>query len=312
MECHLTGLKWLQSVLGLLLLWPLAAFAEPPVVVSIKPLHSLVAAVMQGVGEPTLLVQGGASPHDYSLRPSEVRAINNAAVVFWIGPELEGFLGKPLDNVKAKVKAVALATAPGVERLSLRAGGAWQAADAHAHDSHGQGAGYDPHSWLDPVNAIAMVRQIVAVLAEIDATHRTDYRQNGERLIGRLEQLNQQLTQTLIPIKDQAYVVFHDAYQYFERRYGLHSVGSVVLNPEQRPGAKRVSEIQARIRDLKVRCVFSEPQFQPTLVEIVIAGSGARRGVLDPLGAEFPAGSEAYFMLLRRLAADLTGCLGGA
>lgn len=302
----------LLFVVGLGLGWPLAALAELRIVASIKPVHSLVAGVMQGVGEPTLLVQGGASPHEYSLRPSEVRSINGATVIFWVGPDLESFLVKPLDNVKNKVKAVALATAPGVERLALREGGAWESGDAHEHERHGHEASHDPHIWLDPVNAIAMVRQIVAVLGEVDAAHSADYRQNGERLIGRLEQLNQQLQQELIPVKDRAYVVFHDAYQYFERRYGLHSVGSVVLDPEQRPGAKRVSEIQSRIRELKVRCVFSEPQFQPALVETVIANSGARRGVLDPLGANLPVGDEAYFLLLRGLAASLTGCLGSA
>ena len=278
---------------------------------SIKPVHSLVAGVMQGVAEPTLLVQGGASPHEYSLRPSEVRAINGATVVFWVGADLESFLVKPLANVKTKVRAVALATAPGVERLAVREGGAWEAEDAHEHQGHGHAASHDPHIWLDPMNAIAMVRQIVTVLGEVDPAHSADYRQNGERLTGRLEQLHQQLQQELTPVKDRAYVVFHDAYQYFERRYGLHSVGSVVLDPEQRPGARRVSEIQSRIRELKVRCVFSEPQFQPALVETVIANSGARRGVLDPLGANLPVGDEAYFLLLRGLAASLTGCLGG-
>lgn len=310
MRLQFRVLKGLVVVLGLCLGWPVAALAELSVVASIKPIHSLVAGVMQGVGEPTLLVQGGASPHEYSLRPSEVRNIHNATVVFWIGPDLEGFLVKPLENVKAKVKSVALSTAPGVERLPLRKGGAWEVGHAHAHESHGHEASHDAHIWLDPVNAIAMVRQIAGILAEIDAAHSADYQKNSQQLIERLEQINQQLKQDLTPIKDRAYVVFHDAYQYFERRYGLNSVGSVVLDPEQRPGAKRVSEIQSRIRTLNVRCVFSEPQFQPALVETVIAGSGARRGVLDPLGAELPAGGEAYFMLLRGLVSGLTGCLG--
>jgi len=161
------------------------------------------------------------------------------------------------------------------------------------------------------VNAAAMVRQIVAVLGEVDPAHQAEYARNGAALVERLDQLNQQLATALAPVKDRPYIVFHDAYHYFEQRYGLNAVGSVVLNPEQRPGAKRVADIQARVRDLKVRCVFSEPQFQPALVETIIAGSAARRGVLDPLGADLPAGPDAYFQLLQGLADALRGCLSG-
>jgi zinc transport system substrate-binding protein len=307
---------WLRSPfmgLGCVLLWPLLTLAEVQVVASIKPIYALVAGIMQGVGEPTLLVQGGASPHDYSLRPSDMRAINQAQIVFWVGPDLESFLIKPLANVGAKTRTVALMQAPGVEVLPLREGGAWEA-HHHDHDEHSeqgqkQEASHDAHIWLDPVNAIAMVRQIVSTLGEVDTSHRAEYQHNGAQLITRLEQLNQELAQQLLSIKDQPYIVFHDAYQYFERRYQLHAVGSVVVRPEQRPSAKRVAEIQARVRNSGVRCVFTEPQFQPTLVETVIAGSGARRGVLDPLGAELPANSEAYFKLLQALTLSLKACL---
>ncbi len=323
MQCNPMGLKLLQKLLGLSLFLPLTAFADPQVVASIKPVHSLVAGVMQGVAEPRLLVPGGASPHEYNLRPSDARAINEADIVFWIGPDLESFLVKSLNNAKGKGRSVALLEAPGVMVLPLRAGGAWEPHqhdhnensghhEDHAHDQdHERRTGRDAHIWLDPVNATAMVRQIVATLGEVDSAHRADYERNGAALVERLDQLNGQLTAELAPVKSQTYVVFHDAYQYFERRYGLNAVGSVVLDPEQRPGARRVTGIQARIRDLGVRCVFGEPQFQPALVETVIAGSNARRGVLDPLGAELPAGPEAYFQLLRGLAAALRTCLSG-
>ncbi|MCC6135673.1 MAG: zinc ABC transporter substrate-binding protein [Candidatus Contendobacter sp.] len=320
------SLKLLQKALAgwLLLLLPLAGWAaEPRVVASIKPVHSLVAGVMQGVGEPLLLVPGSASPHDYSLRPSDARAISQAQVVFWIGPELESFLVKLLDNARSKGRAVALLDAPGVVALPLREGGVWE---SHAHDHAESGkpsakshnghdtdhdAGHDAHIWLDPLNAIAMVTQIVATLSEANPAHRADYERNGAALTERLERLNQQLVTELEPVKIRPYIVFHDAYQYFERRYGLNGVGSVVLNPEQRSGAKRLAEIQARIRELNVRCVFSEPQFQPALVETVIAGSNARRGVLDPEGAELPAGPDAYFQLLQNLSSALRTCLSG-
>jgi zinc transport system substrate-binding protein len=315
------GLLFPRIVLGLLLFSPLTASAEPKVVASIKPVHSLVAGVMQGVGEPLLLVRGGASPHEYSLRPSDARAISEARVVFWIGPDLENFMVKPLDNAKGQVQSVALLEAPGVTVLPLREGGAWEPhrhppaepVGHHSDHDHDHQSSRDAHIWLDPVNAVAMARRIVAVLGDADPAHRADYERNGAALIERLNQLNRELAGELAPIRDRPYVVFHDAYQYFEQRYGLGAVGSITLSPEQRPGAKRVAEIQARIRDLGVRCVFGEPQFQPTLVETVIAGSGARRGVLDPEGgAELPAGPEAYFQLLRRLADALRMCLGGA
>ena len=297
--------------LGALLASWAACSAEPRVVASLKPLHALVAGVMQGVGTPQLLVPGGASPHDYSLRPSDARAIAEAEVVFWIGPDLESFLIKPLANVGDKVRVVALLDAPGVTVLPLRQGGAWEA-DAHDHaaDEGEHATNRDPHLWLDPVNATAMVRHIATVLSEIDPAHRADYQRNGANLVERLDRLNQQLAAELLPLGNRPYIVFHDAYQYFERRYGLDAVGSIVLRPDQRPSAKRVTAIQERMRSRGVRCVFSEPQFQPALVATVIGAGSARHGVLDPLGAELSAGADAYFLLLSALADSLRNCLG--
>ena len=315
-------LKRLQKGLGALLMLPLTGFAaELPVTVSIKPVHSLVTGVMQGISEPYLLVTGGASPHDYRLRPSDVRAIEQARAVFWIGPDLENFLIKPLENVQGRVRTEALLEAPDIKILPLRAGGAWEAhrhvqtQSDKAHDGHDHDhepdhpASVDAHIWLDPVNAIAMTHQIVKALSAIDTAHQADYERNGAALIKRLNRLDQELAADLVPVKEQPYVVFHDAYQYFEQRYGLRVVGSVVLDPEQRPGAQRVAEIQQRIRDLKVRCVFSEPQFQPALATTLVSGSNARLGILDPLGAELSAGPDAYFQLLESLADALRTCL---
>jgi len=309
--------KWL----GLLILFvPLAVFAaEPRVAASIKPVHALVAGVMQGVGTPQLLVPGAASPHDYSLRPSDARAINQADVVFWIGPDLESFLVKPLANAK-QARSVTMMDVSGVTVLPLREGGAW------SRTSTGMTS-----TIMTTIIAAAAAKTPVATpmsgwtrstpppwsSASSPCSARSmppsaDYERNGAALVERLDRLNQQLAAELEPVKPQPYLVFHDAYQYFERRYGLNAVGSVVLDPERRPGAKRVAEIQARIRDLKVRCVFSEPQFQPALVETIIAGDDVRRGVLDPLGAELPAGPDAYFLLLQRLSGSLRSCLSGS
>lgn len=313
---------WFAPVAAFLLSFSLGLAAEPRVAASIKPVHSLVAGVMQGMGTPRLLVPGGASPHEYSLRPSDARAINEADVVFWIGPDLESFLVKPLASAK-QVRSVALMEAPGIVVLPLREGGAWEPhrhGAEHGHEPQGGAehghdrtvADRDAHVWLDPINAAAMVRRIAVVLGEVDPARRVDYERNGTALIERLDQLDQTLSAELGSIEDQPYIVFHDAYQYFERRYGLNAVGSIVLNPEQRPGARRVAEIQARIRELGVRCVFGEPQFQSALVDTVVAGGSARRGVLDPLGAELPVGPDAYFLLLRGLSDSARRCLSGS
>lgn len=341
-KCNPMSCKCLSwALLSLWLALPLAVIAEgAKVVVSIKPLHSLVAGVMRGVAEPLLLLPGGASPHGYSLKPSDRQALANARVVFWIGPQLERFLVKVLQNQREQTQSVTLLEVPGVTLLPLRAGGVWEthqhgqeeadAQDGHRDDEHEHesetvavapgsptatethkhsASDQDLHIWLDPLNAIAMVGRIATVLSEADPAHRNDYERNSAALIEQLTQLNEKLAQDLAPVLNQPYIVFHDAYQYFERRYGLQAVGSITLDPEQRPGARRVAEIQARIRTGKIRCVFSEPQFEPALIDTLIAGSDARRGVLDPLGAELPTGPDVYFQLLRNLAGVLRDCL---
>lgn len=289
------------------------------IVASIKPIHALVAGVTVGVSEPVLLMSGTASPHDYSLRPSDLRALNSAAVVFWVGPALESVLVKPLANTST-TRSVALLTTPGLTRRPLRAGGMWEGHEhaeeqAHeqeheqAHEQEHEQAAHDPHIWLDPHNAQVLVRQIAAVLSEVDPVHAAHYQQNAAALDARLAALDQELAATLAPVRDIPYMVFHDAYQYFEQRYGLNAVAAVTLHPEQPPGARRVVELRERIRTLHARCVFSEPQFQADLVTTLLADTGAHSGILDPIGADLAAGEAAYFALLRGLAAGLTACL---
>lgn len=300
----------------LLLLAAIAAADEPRVVASITPVHSLAAGVMAGVSEPVLLLRGNASPHDYSLRPSDVRALNNAQVMFWIGPELESFLVKPLANAPQTRSAPLLQT-PGLQLLPLREGGAWEPHapagakqnDEHDHE-HGHGA-VDAHIWLDPRNAMALVRQIVAVLSAVDPARQEVYEKNAAALLQRLEQLDRALADELRPIGSKPYIVFHDAYQYFEQRYGLAAVGSITVSPERQPGARRVQDIRQKMIANQVVCVFSEPQFEPALVKTLLQNTSAKSGVLDPLGADLPAGPEAYFQLMNRLVDSLRGCLGG-
>jgi zinc transport system substrate-binding protein len=304
-----TGRSLAMAVAGAALLalaGPLPAqAAAPAVVASIKPVHSLVAAVMEGVGAPGLIVRGAGSPHTYSMRPSDARALSEARVVFWVGPVLEFFLRGPLRALAGKARIVALADAPGIALLPQRAGGAWAPDE---DEPHGQGT-YNAHVWLDPHNAQAMVAAIAATLEAADPAHAAAYRANAEREQARLAALDAELARELAPLHDRPYLVFHDAYAYLEARYGLAAVGSITVSPEQTPGVRRVRELRARIRQAGVVCVFSEPEFQPHLVQTLLEGSGARAGVLDPLGAALPDGAELYFTLLRGLARSLRDCL---
>jgi zinc transport system substrate-binding protein len=313
---------------------------EMTVVASINPVHSLVAGIMQGVAEPVLLVKGAGSPHSYSLRPSAARALDQAAVMFWIGEGLETFLVKPLQALSENAVVVTLSEAPEVRLLPTREGGVRQrekhgeiAAEADGEDDHGgDGAGhpehedehaehdeseedahehgrFDLHVWLDPRNAGAMVDAIVAALSEVDPDHGAIYQSNGSRLRTRLHELDESLKATLAPVRDRPFVVFHDGYQYFENRYGLNALGSVAVDPGRRPGAQRLRAIRHRLEEFNATCVFSEPQFEPALVETVVEGTSARKGVLDPLGADLAPGADLYFQLMSNLGKALIDCL---
>ncbi|MEA3545067.1 MAG: zinc ABC transporter substrate-binding protein [Thermodesulfobacteriota bacterium] len=283
----------------------------PKVVVSIKPLHSLVAGVMQGVGEPQLLVKKG-SPHGYVLRPSEARALANAQLVVWVGHELESFLEKPLSTLGHKAQQLNLSEQLDKYLLPKRQGGIWEK-PKHQHHSEENLAGHnsqlqknaDLHLWLDPVLAQQIVRLTGKALAEIDPAHRSLYQANTAVMIEKLDRLNLTLKKKLGSVKDIPYIVFHAAYQYFETAYSLNAVGSITIDPERRLGAKRMVEIRQKIKQLNARCVFSEPQFESRLVATVIEGTGAKTGILDPLGADLPAGSEVYFQIMTRLADNL-------
>jgi len=285
------------------------AGATPAVVVSIKPVHALVAGVMAGVGEPVLLLRGATSPHAYALRPSDAAAIEGADVVLWIGPQIETFLSRPLAALSPGARLVTLIDEANLILYPARRGGVW---DEHAHDAdggHHDGSAYDGHVWLDPENARRIVAAAVAALSAEDPAHAATYTSNGARLDAELAGLDAELLAQLAAARGVPYLVFHDAYQYFEQRYGLAPVGSVTVQPDRGPGGKRLAAIRERILNDRVSCVFREPQFEPDLVETLIRGTGARLGVLDPLGADIPAGRDAYVTLLRRLAGALKACL---
>ena len=442
------------------------AQAEINVVASVKPLHSLVSGVMEGVQKPDLIVKGAASPHTYSLKPSQAKQLEEADLVFWMGHELESFLEQPLEAIATKAKVVELIDSQGLKRLDMREGGAF---DDHGHDDHGQGehseeghddhageghafewagifklsaedytwtfakvdgdyadpmmkmvflrtssggeegieeqeevaerlikqqssvrrnhdgrlipdeenayqlvfdanrnvtkmrinikkegyyafftehmpfefeagehflknvsgkdieptaqepeaghhdhhghSGFDVHVWLDPENAKVLVQEIKEALVELDPSNAGKYEANAKNLMLKLDRLISEISVKLASSKGKGFVVFHDAYQYFEERFGMTAVGSITVSPEVVPGESRIRELKDKIVELNAHCVFSEPQFQPKIVFTVAEGTKANTGVLDPLGASIADGPELYFTLIRDMANSLQECL---
>jgi zinc transport system substrate-binding protein len=309
----------------------------PSVVVSIKPIHSLVAAIMRGVGEPALIVEGAASPHTYALKPSNAAALQSAGVVFWVGHGLEAFLEKPLEALSDKATVIELEGAPGLEKLPFREGGPFEAhehadeeAHEHAHegqshdenkegdDAHAGEAGHeghehgasDMHLWLSPDNARAIAAEATRVLSEKDPAHASAYKANLAALTEKLGALDTEIAATIAPVKEKPFIVFHDAYQYFEHHYGMHAAGSITVSPETLPGAARLTEIRDKVKTLGATCVFAEPQFEPRLVNVVIEGTPAKSGSLDPEAATLEPGPDLYFTLMRGIATSLADCLG--
>jgi len=307
------------------------ATADVKVVASIKPVHSLVASVMQGVSEPSLLVKGAGSPHTYSLKPSQAKELQAADIVFWMSHDLEAFLENSIESIAKNAKAVSLMDSHGLMKLNFREGGAFDAHD-HGHDDHGDDKhddhghdkhddhgddkhddhGHDevdPHVWLDPQNAKSLVHEIEEHLAEIDPSNAAKYEVNAKAVMKKLDALTKEIEADLKPIRERGYVVFHDAYQYFEKRFGVSAVGSITVSPEVLPGAERVSELRDKVKSLNASCVFSEPQFEPKLVKTITENTDAGTGVLDPLGANLKDGPELYFTLIRNMAKSLKDCL---
>jgi zinc transport system substrate-binding protein len=285
-----------------------AAAAAPAVLVSVKPLHSLVAAVMAGAGEPGLIVKGSGSPHTYALRPSDAERLAAARLVVWAGPALESFLAKPLAALAGKAEIIELDRTPGIKVLPARVGGLWEEDrdDPLRKEMPGD---RDGHLWLDPENAEAIAHVVAARLAALDPGNAARYRANEAALVDRLGAIDAMLARRLAPLRNLPFVVFHDGYQYLERRYHLDAIGSITVDPEHPPGARRIAEIRAKIMAVKARCVFAEPEFTPTLVGTVVAGTGARTGVLDGLGAALPEGPELYPQMMDGLAQALEDCL---
>ena len=292
----------------------LPAFADAPnVATDIPPVHSLVARVMQGVGEPALIMPPGASPHGYAMRPSEAAALADAEAVIWMGDALTPWLDRAIDALSSEAVSLELLEARGASLLGYREGAAFGRHDGEEEHAHGEHAdGIDPHAWLDPENAKLWLGAIAAALAEADPENAQTYARNAAEGRAELDALLAELSEMLDPVRGRPFIVFHDAYHYFEHRFGMEAAGAISLGDASSPSPARIGEIRETVRETGARCVFGEPQFAPDLIETVVEGTEARAATLDPLGASLNPGPELYVELIRRLAGDLLDCLGPA
>ena len=325
-----------------------SAIAEIKVVTTIKPIHSLVSGVMDGVSNPTLIIEGSNSPHNFSLKPSHAKMLEEADIVFWIGEDLESFMEKPLNSLAKNAVQISFMDLKSIEKLKFREmndhddhghddhhghedeheghddhdddGHKDDDHDDHGHDDHhghehedddsshdGHNHGeFDAHIWLDPMNAKAMVLEIAHELSELDPQNKSNYEKNAEKMISSLDDLIDQVS-TIVP-KNPSFIVFHDAYQYFENRFNIKAAGALTLNPEVLPGAKQIAEIQELIEHDNVKCIFSEPQYNPKIVEMLSADMNVSTSVLDPLGANIEVGPKMYNNLILEIASSLKDC----
>ena len=302
------------------LLFSFSAKADIKVVTTIKPLHSLISSVMEGVGEPSLIIEGTSNPHTFVFKPSHAQMLEEADIVFWIGEDLEAFMEKPLDSLAGNATKISFMELSSIEKLKFREENIFDDHDDHGHDDHdghedeheghddhGHHHGeFDAHIWLDPSNAIEMVLEISHELSEIDPDNAAKYEQNANKAIASLNNLINEISSN-IP-KDASYIVFHDAYQYFENRFGVSSAGALTLNPDVLPGAKQIDAIQDLIQDENIKCIFSEPQYNPKIIETLAADMKISTGIMDPLGAFIDQGPEMYNQLILNIANPLKDC----
>jgi zinc transport system substrate-binding protein len=326
-----------------LLLFMSFANAETKVIASIKPLHSLVSYVMDGVGTPDILVDGSSSPHTFQLKPSHATMLQEADIVFWIGEDLESFLETPLKSIAKNSRHIALMESDEIELLKFREKNIFGGHDEHGdehnehdehadehgnehdehadehgnehdehgdeHDDHHDGhahSEHDIHFWLDPEIAKTIVKIVTRELSQIDPANASTYISNSTKAMNEIDQL---IKDTKSKINSNAsYVVFHDAYQYFEKRFGVEVAGALTVNPEVLPGAKQLSEIREVIEHENINCLFSEPQFNPSIAETIASDTGIKSAIIDPLGAELDPGKDLYFDLIGDIASSFESC----
>ena len=277
---------------------------------------------MEGVGEPELIIDGVASPHNFQIKPSHAKMLQNADLVIWIGEDLESFLPTALKSIPKDAVVFELLDQSGLKKLKFREKNIFEGHDDHGHDEHakkeddhddhghddhGHGHGsFDPHIWLDPANAKVIVKKITNQLSKIDKDNASTYKANSKKVIKDLDGLIKEVKNEIN--KDASFVVFHDAYQYFEKRFGLSVIGALTVNPDVMPGAEQLSEIREVIEHEKAKCIFSEPQFNPNIINSIASDTGVKTGVLDPLGANIDKGKNMYFDLIKDMSNSLKDC----
>ncbi|HKJ73316.1 MAG TPA: zinc ABC transporter substrate-binding protein [Alphaproteobacteria bacterium] len=275
----------------------------PDVVVSILPIHSLVAGVMAGVGTPKLLINRLASPHDYAMRPSDAEALNKADLVVWVGPTLESFLIKPLSTLSKKTKIITLTREPSLHVIHIAGGKGATRAGTQA------GLDVDPHVWMDPDNAIAITRVVAAALKKIDPGNASTYDSNAEAQIDDLIDLDMSTSEmTAANFADKPVILYHDSLRYFAKRYGLEIAGSILVG-DRLPGARHMSDLRNIIAERNIRCVFTEPEFSPAMAQALIEGTHAKIAQIDPLGTKLQPGPGAYRFLIEGVFGSILSCL---
>ena len=307
----------------------------PQVAVDIAPVHSLVARVMEGVAVPDLIIQPGASPHEYSLRPSEAAALQASDLVFWVGPGLTPWLADTIETLAQEASATALSKLDGTVKLEFRESAMFEVHDhddhsghddhdAHAdhdahddhddhdgtagHDEHDHGA-YDPHTWLSPKNAMTWLNAIAGQLSAVDPDNAGAYYANAAAGRAEIEVLMGDVTAILDPLRNGRFIVFHDAYQYFEQDFNFPASGALSISDASDPSPARIAEIRDRIAEQGIDCVLAEPQFNPGLIATVLDGTDAQTGILDPIGSDLEPGSALYPDMIRNLAKALASCM---
>jgi zinc transport system substrate-binding protein len=317
-----------------------SANADIKVVTSIKPIHSLASYLMDGVGKPDLIVDGYASPHGFAMKPSHAKMLQNADLIFWAGEDLENFLEKPLISIAKKAEKIELMDIKGLNKLEFRERNIFEEHEDHGHDEHkehghkedkhddhkehdehkehghkedkhddhqGHAHGeHDPHIWLDPMNAKVILSEMAEHLIENDQKNEAKYKENLKKAHKDLDKLIKKVKSELN--KDFKSIVFHDAYQYFEKRFDVNILGAFTINTDIMPGAEQLATIREVIEHDKVSCVFSEPQFNPDIINAVAKDMNIKTGVLDPLGATLTPGKTLYFDLISNMSKSFKGC----
>ena len=309
------------SILSFLTLFT-SANADIKVVASIKPIHSLASYLMDGIAKPNLIVDGYASPHGFALKPSHAKMLQNADIVFWVGEDLENFLEKPLSSIAKKAEKIELLEVKGLVKLKFRERNIFDDHEDHddhakkedGHDDHDDHDGheghnhgeFDPHIWLDPINAKVILFEMSKHLIENDPSNETAYRANLSKAYKEIDKLTKDVTAELN--ESTASIVFHDAYQYFEKRFNVNILGAFTVNTDVMPGAEQLKEIREVIEHDKVACVFSEPQFNPDIIKAVAKDMNIKTGIVDPLGATLNPGKILYFDLIKNMSKSFKGC----